>query len=335
MDADPESYLSLSLEDLIKANKKGGGKRGGGNERNGRKGKDRDVTGTENMKKSEGKTLGRGRGRRGASRGTRGRREAFNNTDTDDINGVWKHDMYDGPVLGVNSKKSSGPVRGKGGRVGGRVGRVARVAATAPYQVKGRTDGGILSRLGEKSTVPRGTPVTVSRLSHDVEESEVVELFSTVGAVVDVSMQHDCSGRSTGTAVVTFEDPVNAGRAVERFHSRTLDGIPMSVTLGRSTGSSQAAAMTSGKVGAPKDGQQTRQPRLGGGPMPMALAAAEAAAASTSGESFKINTTTRGRGVGRGAGRRRGRGGGRSKTIPSSMDLDTALEDYHTVNNQI
>eukprot|EP01084_Bolivina_argentea_P116713 207319_1 len=245
--------------------------------------------------------------------------------------------MYDGPVLGVNEKKSSGPVRGKGGRGGGRVGRTARTATTAPYQVKRGTDGGILSRLGDKSTVPKGTPVTVSRLNHDVEESEVIELFSTVGTVVDVSMQYDRNGRSMGAAVVTFEDPVNAGRAVERFHSRTLDGIPMSVTLGRSTGSSQAAAaaMASGKVGASKDGQQTRQPRMRGSRIPMALAAAEAAAASTSGGGPSSSSNITGGGRGRGGGSRRGGGrGGRVKNVPSSsMDLDAALEDYHTVNN--
>ncbi len=333
MEVDSENYLSLSLDDLIKAKKKGGGKRGSGPERNGRKEKDGDMTGT-------GKTLGRGRGRGGggggARKGARGRREAFNTTDPGDVDGEWKHDMYDGPVLGVNEKKSSGPVRGKGGRGGGRVGRTARTATTAPYQVKRGTDGGILSRLGDKSTVPKGTPVTVSRLNHDVEESEVIELFSTVGTVVDVSMQYDRNGRSMGVAVVTFEDPVNAGRAVERFHSRTLDRIPMSVTLGRSTGSSQAAAaaMASGKVGASKDGQQTRQPRMRGSRIPMALAAAEAAAASTSGGGPSSSNITGG-GRGRGGGSRRGGGrGGRVKNVPSSsMDLDAALEDYHTVNN--
>ncbi len=333
MDVDPENYLSLSLDDLIKANKKGGGKRGGGREQNGRKEKGGDVTGTGKTRKNQGRNLGRGRGR-----GARGRREAFNTTDPDDIDGEWKHDMYDGPVVGLNERKSSGPVHGKGGRGGGRADRATRAAAIAPYQTRGGTGGGgILSRLGEKPTVPRGTPITVSRLSHDVEESEVNELFSTVGTVVDVSMQYDRSGRSTGTAVVTFENPVNAGRAVERFHSRTLDGIPMSVTLGRSTGSSQAAAIVSGKVGgAQQGGKQTRQTKLGGGPVPMALAAAKAAAASTSGGT-SLSSITRGRGRGRGSrSRGRGRGTALAKNAPStSMDLDAALEDYHTVNNEI
>ncbi len=334
MEVDPENYLSQSLDDLIKAKKNGRGKRGGGPERSGGKEKDENMTGTG---KTQGRGRGRGRGGGGARRGAIGRREAFHTTNPGDVDGEWKHDMYDGPVLGVNEKKSSGPVRGKGGRGGGRVGRAARAAATAPYEAKGGTDGGILSRLGDISTVPKGTPVTVSRLNRDVEESEVFDLFSTVGPVVDVSMQYDRKGKSTGAAVVTFEDPVNAGRAVERFHNRTLDGIPMSVKLGRHIGSSKATAAAPRQVGASKDGKQTRHPRMKGvRALPMALAAAEAAAASTSGGGPSSSSNITGGRRGHGGGRRRGGGrGGWVKNVSSSMDLDAELEDYHTVNNQI
>ncbi len=50
MEVDPENYLSQSLDDLIKAKKKGGGKRGGGPERSGGKEKDENILKPEFMR---------------------------------------------------------------------------------------------------------------------------------------------------------------------------------------------------------------------------------------------------------------------------------------------
>lgn len=81
----------------------------------------------------------------------------------------------------------------------------------------------IFDRLGPKPAV------RVSGLPYDVLENDLRELFGTVGAVADVTVQYDESGRSLGSASVSFVEASHAAAAVERFNGETIDGKAFTV----------------------------------------------------------------------------------------------------------
>lgn len=79
------------------------------------------------------------------------------------------------------------------------------------------------SSLGGRSKV-RGNSVVISNLKAGITHKDVEDLFGDIGpASVQMIDSH--------TAIVTYGDPNHAGRAVEVYHNRLLDGYPMQCTL--------------------------------------------------------------------------------------------------------
>lgn len=56
-----------------------------------------------------------------------------------------------------------------------------------------------------------------------------------MGKVLSARMEFDRSGRSNGTALVTFEDRMDAYAAMDKFHNVPLDGLPMRIKVNRQT----------------------------------------------------------------------------------------------------
>uniref|UniRef100_M4BX91 RRM domain-containing protein n=1 Tax=Hyaloperonospora arabidopsidis (strain Emoy2) TaxID=559515 RepID=M4BX91_HYAAE len=97
----------------------------------------------------------------------------------------------------------------------------------------GKKGGGvsILSRLGSKDSTSSGTKILVKNLKFDILEEEVRELFGTVGEVSKAEIVYDRSGRSKGIARVWFTRRSDADKAIKQYDGRTLDGLPMQITL--------------------------------------------------------------------------------------------------------
>ncbi|KAK7508076.1 hypothetical protein BaRGS_00001041 [Batillaria attramentaria] len=183
--------LDLSLDDIIKQNRRG---RGGG--RGGRGGRGRGA--------GRGASRGRGAGgqRRGAGGGVfrggvnqRGRRPAPYQRPKE-LPDVWQHDMYDG---------SGGGYR-RGGAVGG----------------GGLRTGGLSSGQGK---------LLVSNLDFGVNDSDIQELFAEFGPLNKAAVHYDRSGRSLGTAEVIYQRRTDAIKAMKQYNNVPLDGRAMSIQL--------------------------------------------------------------------------------------------------------
>ncbi len=67
--------------------------------------------------------------------------------------------------------------------------------------------------------------VFVGNLSYYTTESQLADLLSEAGQVVDVSLSAGRAGsRSTRTATVTFANSAGAARCIRRFHEHELGG---------------------------------------------------------------------------------------------------------------
>lgn len=120
-------------------------------------------------------------------------------------------------------KKRQGPKKPIGGQ------RRRQQQTTARKQKKAQTVAdrrnlSIFDRLGPKPSVK------VTGLPFDVLEKDLKELFGTVGAVADVTVQYDPSGRSLGSATVSFNDASEAATAVQKYNGETIDGKTFTVT---------------------------------------------------------------------------------------------------------
>ena len=115
---------------------------------------------------------------------------------------------------------------------GGGGGAKAKKGSGGAQKQRGGGSSSILNRLGGKADdASKGTKVLVANLVHDITDSDVKELFSTVGEVLSAKVKYDRSGRSTGTATVFFAQQSKAIKAAKDFNNRTLDGKPMQVKV--------------------------------------------------------------------------------------------------------
>ncbi|PAV15227.1 RNA-binding domain-containing [Pyrrhoderma noxium] len=70
----------------------------------------------------------------------------------------------------------------------------------------------------------------VSNLHYEVTENDLITIFGQVGTLIrEPFIKYDKSGRSTGEAVITFEKPVDASKALEQFDGILAKGQEMSI----------------------------------------------------------------------------------------------------------
>ncbi|KAK0154220.1 THO complex subunit 4 [Merluccius polli] len=224
------SKMDMSLDDIIKLNKKGGG---GGRESRG--GGGRGGGGAAGRSATSGRGGGGGGGAGPArSRGNfnRDRNRPAPYTRPRELPDKWQHDMFDeGLASASRTGRSTGAVRSSG------------------------DDGGKL---------------LVSNLEFGVSDKDIKELFADFGALKKAAVHYDRSGRSQGTADVHFESAADALKAMKQYNGVPLDGRPMKiqqVTTDREATRRPSTQSSSGgfdkeRLGRPKF--EKREPRQSG-----------------------------------------------------------------------
>jgi len=71
----------------------------------------------------------------------------------------------------------------------------------------------------------------ISNLHFGVSNKDLRELFEDIGPLKKATVHYDKSGRSLGTAEVTFFSRDAAIRAINKYDQRHLDGRPMNIKL--------------------------------------------------------------------------------------------------------
>ncbi|PPQ81710.1 hypothetical protein CVT25_013440 [Psilocybe cyanescens] len=78
---------------------------------------------------------------------------------------------------------------------------------------------------GAKTVAQGSEKIIVSNLPGDVNEAQIKDLFNqTVGALKDITLHYDASGRSKGIATVTFQKKGDGTKAFQQYNNRLIDG---------------------------------------------------------------------------------------------------------------
>ncbi|GAB1600526.1 THO complex subunit 4-like isoform X2 [Argonauta hians] len=186
--------LDMSLDDIIKLDKKKGGSGGSSGIKRGVRG--------GRVTRSRGALGSRGRSGRGGSFGfsfrSRGggiqRRRSSNRPAPymrpKELPDVWQHDLFDGGT--------AGPIK--------------------------RMIGGRISTAGQGKLL-------ISNLDFGVNDSDIRELFAEFGTLKNAAVHYDRSGRSLGTAEVIYERRTDAIKAMKQYNNVPLDGRAMNIQL--------------------------------------------------------------------------------------------------------
>jgi len=170
-----------------------------------------------------------GRGRRGGGGGSRRRISELNPTDLSGPKNPLSRDEDD-------SSLATGPIRR---------GRTSRRGRPLPYQ---RPTNPRRERMEDEedwkhdmyTTIPdsskgqrleAGCAVLVSNLENEVNADDVKEIFSQIGTVKSAVVNYAQTGRSLGTAEVTFGTQQEAEKAAEEYDGAEVDGRPMYLKL--------------------------------------------------------------------------------------------------------
>lgn len=142
---------------------------------------------------------------------------------------IEKFDGYEleGRPLEVREDKFSSrpfpPYASRGGRRGGFKPQVPRFRFNkpAPNPFTDRATGN-----GEPSAT-----IFVSNLPWATTDNDLVELFRTVGPVKRAQIKLEPTGRSAGTGVVEFFEPIHAETSIARFTNYEYGGRPLSLSF--------------------------------------------------------------------------------------------------------
>ncbi|KAK7066008.1 hypothetical protein SK128_019999 [Halocaridina rubra] len=198
--------------------------------------------------------------------------------------------------------------RGFGGTRGFRGGRGAGRGGNRSFSSnRGSIDGQWAHDMFRgPAAVQRSGPVKllIANLHFGVSDSDIHELFAEFGNMRSAAIHYDRSGRSLGTAHVSFERYADALKALKQYNGVHLDGRGMKITI---EGGPGGGGMRNGV--APVK-------RLSQGPR------------SSAGNRGGRNRPSRGgRGTPRGRGRGAGGQGGKGK-VPTAEELDAELDAY-------
>jgi len=190
--------------------------------------------------------------------------------------------------------RTGGPQRGGGRGAGGRGGNRMFSAPRRPVVRSGPAK------------------LLIANLDFGVSDSDIHELFAEFGTMRSAAVHYDRSGRSLGTAHVSFERHSDALKALRQYNGVHLDGRPMKITVEGGMGGGGGGGMRNGV--APVK-------RLGQGPRPVG---------GTRGRTGRGGGGRGGRGASRGGRGRGGAAGGRGGKVkvPTAEELDAELDAY-------
>lgn len=87
------------------------------------------------------------------------------------------------------------------------------------------------SAQGARRTQQKGVKIRISNLHPGVTETDIAELFETVGPIRKAHLKTFASGHSACEAEVIFERMVDALDAINRYNQVPLDNHPLHITL--------------------------------------------------------------------------------------------------------
>jgi len=188
----------------------------------------------------------------------------------------------------------------------------------------------------------------VSNLHFNVSDSDVRDLFGEVGKIKKSHLHYDQSGRSLGTADVTYDRRSDAIKAMKQYNGVPLDGKPMKIELASGTAQADFGGQIRSHLGIKPSGMKFNYSKgvaNGGG-----IVKKKGGKVAGRGGKMVGGGNTRGGGKIRGGGKAKGGGklaeGGKvkagakkglkkkvpkeAKKAPTAEELDKEMDDYQS-----